>query len=218
MMRFSSVFTCTRFARSNSGCPVIAGAWMPCLARARPTSAPMTMYSSKRQQDREINELHRSCLTRPAARECAAPRPASRPSGRTSPVRSGDALHELRVARREPLLVEPHVVLEPRAAMAAELERPFVDGELMPADAGRRPGRAGQHRARAARARTRAPRGRRAARPECRARTARARAPSAARRRRAWPRCRASRGRRSRSRASCRAPSMLAARSWISVG
>ena len=26
MMRFSSVFRCTRFARSNSGCPVIAGA------------------------------------------------------------------------------------------------------------------------------------------------------------------------------------------------
>src|SRR5690606_593073 len=65
-----------------------------------------------------------------------------------APARARQLCHprnELRVARREALPIEPDVVLEPGAAMSAELERPFVDGQLVPADTCRGPRRARQH-------------------------------------------------------------------------
>ena len=47
------------------------------------------------------------------------------------------------IALRKPVAVELDVVLEPRAQVAAELQRPAIDLELMAADAGRAPGGVG---------------------------------------------------------------------------
>src|SRR5690348_1897796 len=52
---------------------------------------------------------------------------------------AGDARHQLGVARGQPRLVEAQIVFEAGANMAAELETPAIDLELMPANAGCRP-------------------------------------------------------------------------------
>ena len=51
----------------------------------------------------------------------------------------GDAPDQRGVGRRQSVLVQPHVVLKPGPAMAAELERPPVERELILADAGAKP-------------------------------------------------------------------------------
>src|SRR5487761_1051675 len=52
---------------------------------------------------------------------------------------AGNAHNQLGVALGEPCLVEAQIVFETGADMAAELETPAIDLELMPANAGRRP-------------------------------------------------------------------------------
>ena len=56
-------------------------------------------------------------------------------------AQSGKARDQFGVTSRQAILVELDVVLDPGAHMAAELEAPFVDVELMPRDAGGGPGR-----------------------------------------------------------------------------
>src|SRR5689334_25154018 len=51
-----------------------------------------------------------------------------------------DALHQRGVRRRELLLAHAHIVFQAGAAMAAELERPAIQRQLVLADAGARPG------------------------------------------------------------------------------
>lgn len=53
------------------------------------------------------------------------------------------ACNQLGVAFGEPLAIELDVVLKARAQMAAQLQRPAIDLELMAANSRRRPGRVG---------------------------------------------------------------------------
>ena len=103
----------------------------------------------------------------------------------------GDARDELGVVLGEARFVEAHVVFEAGAAVSAELERPFVDGELVPADAGRGPGGARQHGADFSDEEFDELAARRQRILQAEARTGRARAPSRARASRARRRCRA---------------------------
>ena len=89
----------------------------------------------------------------------------------------GHAPDQRGVRRRQRVLVPAHIVLEPGAAVAAQLQRPAVERELVPADAGAGPGRVGHQALAASRRRTRAPRGRPASRSSRPSRTGRAAAP-----------------------------------------
>src|SRR5690349_11391985 len=105
MTRFSSVLMWTRYVRSKSGWPVVAGAATPYFVRAKPTSAPITMYSISANTIVTYTSAIASPFPRRSLRGSQSQDAPGfcRSRDRAAELRRElrDALHELGVARRK---------------------------------------------------------------------------------------------------------------------